>query len=111
VKRKSTYPRESIQHSRPTDTDTHARPARKVAIGTRGQHGGLLVAEADEVDAQVHRLLGDVDDRQARQTEEHLHAQVVQRLGDEGGAEYHGGLGSWFWTGMGEWSCFDQEVT
>lgn len=67
-----------MQHPRTSNNQAYAWLARQISIGGCCIAGSLLVAETDELYAQVDGFLGDLDDRDAHDAEQHCHAQVAQ---------------------------------
>ncbi len=75
--KKDTYPGDGMEHAWSAN-EAYIGPASQVTVGAGGLTSGLLIAEADEADAAVEGLLGDVDHGNAHDVEDRVDAQALQ---------------------------------
>lgn len=66
-----------MQYPRTSNNQAYAWLSCEVSIGGCCVAGSLFVAEADERNAQIDGFLGDLDDGNAHDAEQHCHTQIA----------------------------------
>ena len=77
-----------MKDARSSDQQANARSAGDESIGSSSIAAGLLVAETYEAYPKIDGFLGNVDDRNAHQSEDDRDAEVVQGVRNDFGARW-----------------------
>jgi hypothetical protein len=77
------HPGDAVNHARAGNAEADSGATRQIANGRGGVAGGLLIAEAEELDALALGVHCNGDNRDADDPEHVLDALLLERLGDD----------------------------